>query len=277
MSKISDYRKALREKEKEDEEKPQTVKDFASELAKKPAYLLKQLKEAGVQKSKTSDVLTLKDKDQLLKHLQNLNRSKVTRKKITINLDPETNKLIRRVAEQENGAEFDALNFFLCAVLVGEKIVPDFQKLINVIIAKSVLNRVLPKQKLGRPKVEKLDSIGLEAAHRYWSLIDSGVAYEEAVQQVSSEFFKSDRHIMRLIAPHKKIVGETPEKRAFKRSWNNMMYEIHMRNTDSNNSFAKIFEPKIPIPEFTEDDCMEHLEEMILELASRAQPLTKKI
>jgi acyl transferase domain-containing protein len=275
MSKISDYQKALREKEEEDDK--QTVGEFAVELMKKPAHLLKQLKEAGVQKSKASDVLTSKDKNQLLKHLQNLLRSEVPRKKITIQVDPETNKLIRRVAEQENGAEYDALNYFLGAVVVGEKIDPDFQKLINVIVAKSVLIGALPMQKLGRPKVEKLDSIGLEAAHLYWRLIDSGVAYDEAVQQVSSEFHKSDRHIMRLIAPHKKTVGETPEKRVANRSWNNMMYEMHMSNPNSFDRYKKIFEPKIPVPEFTDEDCMEHLEEMILELASRAQPLTKKI
>jgi hypothetical protein len=275
MSKISDYQKALREKEEEDDK--QTVGEFAVELMKKPAHLLKQLKEAGIQKSKASDVLTSKDKNQLLKHLQDLHRSEVPRKKITIQVDPETKKLIRRVAEQENGAEYDALNYFLGAVVVGEKIAPDFQKLINVIVAKSVLIGALPMQKLGRPKVEKLDSIGLEAAHRYWRLIDSGVAYDEAVQQVSSEFHKSDRHIMRLIAPHKKTVGETPEKRAANRSWNNMMYEMHMRNPNSFDTYKKIFEPKIPVPEFTDEDCMEHLEEMILELASRAQPLTKKI
>jgi hypothetical protein len=275
MSKISDYQKALREKEEEDDK--QTVGEFALELMQKPAHLLKQLKEVGVQKSKASDVLTSKDKNKLLKHLQNLHRSKVPRKKITIKVDPETNKLILRVAEQENGAEYDALNYFLGAVVVGEKIVPDFQKLINVIVAKSVLIGALPMQKLGRPKVEKLDSIGLEAAHRYWRLIDSGVAYEEAVQQVSSEFHKSDRHIMRLIAPHKKTVGETPEKRAANRSRNNMMYEMHMRNPNSFDRYKKIFEPKIPVPEFTDEDCVEHLEEIILELASRAQPLTKKI
>lgn len=56
MSKISDYQKALQEKEKEDDK--QTVGEFAVELMKKPAYLLKQLKEAGIQKSKASDVLT---------------------------------------------------------------------------------------------------------------------------------------------------------------------------------------------------------------------------
>ena len=275
MSKISDYRKVLREKEEEDDK--QTVGEFAEELMNKPAHLLKQLKEAGVQKSKVSDVLTSKDKNQLLKHLQNLHRSKISRKKIIIKVEPETNKLIRRVSEQENGAEYDALNYFLDAVVVGEKIVPDFQKLINVIVAKSVLIGALPTQKLGRPKLEKLDSIGLEAAQRYWQLIDSGVSYEDAVQQVSSEFHKSDRHIMRLIAPHKKTVGETPEKRATNRSWKNKMYEMHMRNPNSFDRYNKIFESKIPVPEFTDEDCMEHLEEMILELASRAQPLTKKI
>jgi hypothetical protein len=275
MSKISDYQKTLRKKEEEDYK--QTVEEFALELMQKPAHLLKWLKEAGVQKSKASDVLTSKDKNKLLKHLQNLHTSEVLCKKITIQVDPEVNKLIRRVAEQENGAEYDALNYFLGAVVVGEKIVPNFQKLINLIVAKSVLIGALSIQKLGRPKVEKLDSIGLEAAQRYWRLIDSGVAYQDAVQQVSIEFHKSDRHIMRLIAPHKKTVGETPELRTANRSWNNMMYGMHMRNPNSFDRYKKIFEPKIPVPEFTNEDFMEHLEKKILQLASHAQSLTKKI
>lgn len=279
MSKISDYQKALREKEKEEEDKDksQTVGDFAVELAKKPSDLLKQLKKAGVQKTKATELLTWEEKSQLLKYLQGLNRKKVPRKKISIKLDPETMKLIRRVAGQENGAEFDALKYLLGAVVVGENIDPDFQKLINVIVAKSVLVGALPMQKLGRPKVEKLDAIGLQAASRYWEMIDSGVSYDEAVQKLSSEFHKSERHIMRLIAPHKKTVGETPEKRATHRSWNNMMREFYMSHPNFSNSFAEMFEPKIPVPDFTDDDCMEHLEEMILELATRAQPLTKKI
>ena len=275
MSKISDYQKALRKKKEEDDK--QTVEELAVELMKKPGHLLKQLKEAGIQKSKASDVLTLRDKNQLLKHLQNLHRLKVPRKKITSQVAAETNKLIRRVAQEENGAEFEALNYFLGTVLVGEKIVPDFQKLINLIVAKSVLVGALPMQKLGRPKVEKLDAIGLQAASRYWEMIDSGVSYDEAVQKLSTEFHKSERHIMRLIAPHKKTVGETPEKRATHRSWNNIMREFYMSHPNFSNSFAKMFEPKIPVPDFTDDDCMEHLEEMILELATRAQSLTKKI
>lgn len=277
MSKISDYQKALQKKEEEDDS-TQTVREFALELMKKPAHLLKQLKEAGVQKSKTSEFLTIKDKNQLLKHLQKLHRSKVPRKKIIIkNVESETSKLTRHVSEQVNGAECDALNYFSGAVIFGEKIAPDFQKLINLIVAKSVLNGALPIQKLGRPKVKKLDLIGLEAAHLYWRLIDSGVAYGEAVQQVSSEFHKSDRHIMRLIAPHKKTVGETAEKRAANRSWNSIMFEMHMENSNSVERLAKIFESKIPMPELTDADYKEHLDELIKELASRVKLLTKKI
>jgi hypothetical protein len=272
MSKISDYKKALREKEEEDDK--QTVGEFALELMKKPAHLIKQLKEAGVQKSKVSDVLTSKDKNQLLKHLQNLHRSKAPRKKITIQVDPETNKLIRRVAQKENGVEREALYYFLDAVLVGEKIVPDFQKLINLIVAKSVLIGALPTQKLGRPKVEKMDSVGLEAAHRYWNLIDSGVPYEEAVQVLSSEFHKSDRHIMRLIAPHKKTVGETSKDRRKNRERNCVFQPI---NLNSFNQYKELVDPNIPVPNFTDDDYFEHLDELVEELASRAQPLTKKI
>ena len=276
MSKISDYQKALREKEKEDEDKgkSQTVGDFAVELAKKPSDLLKQLKKVGVQKTKASELLTWEEKSQFLKYLQGLNRIKVPRKKISIKLDPETKKLIRRVAGQENGAEFDALKYLLGAVVVGENIDPDFQKLINVIVAKSVLVGALPMQKLGRPKVEKLDAIGLQAASRYWEMIDSGVSYDEAVQKLSSEFHKSERHIMRLIAPHKKTVGETSEDRRENRERNYLLQPI---NPNLFNQYKKLFEPKIPVPNFTDDDYFEHLDELVEELASRVQPLTKKI
>lgn len=273
MSKISEYQKALRLKEAESES--QTVSEFAAELGKSTAVLLEQLKAAGITKQ-GADLLTVGEKHELLKHLQNSQGSQKTRKKLTITIDPEWKKLIHGVAAQENGAEFASLEYLLCVVLSGKSVEPEFQQLINLIIAKAVIYGALPLQKLGRPKREELDSIGHEAAVRYWEMIDSGRSYELAVKAVSAEFHKSERHIMRLIAPHKKAIGETLEQRNIKRSYWQIMRELDPTNS-SIDRFLSFFEPKIPTPDFTNHDYVDHLDELIQQLADKAKPLTKKI
>jgi hypothetical protein len=271
MSKIGDYQRALRLKEAASES--QTVGEFAKELGKSTAVLLQQLKVASITKQ-DSDSLTVGEKHQFLKH-QNLHKSQKS-KKITITIDPEWKRLIRSVAAQENGAEFASLEYLLGMVFNGESLEPEFQKLINLIVAKAVIYGALPLQKLGRPKREQLDSIGREAAERYWEMIDSGSSYESAVEAVSVEFHKSERHIMRLIAPHKKSIGETLEQRSINRSYWKIMRE---RNTTSSylELCLSILKPKIPAPDFTHEDYVDHLDELIQQLAEKAKPLTKKI
>lgn len=275
MSKITEYQERVRIKEASDDR--QSVGEFALELKKPPEILLAQLKEAGVPKLRVSDDLTHEDKAALCRYLEKQNEAPRRRKKITVTIESQEQKLIRRVAKQENGAEFEALRQFAGNVVFGNPIDPMFQKLVNLITAKAVLIGALPLEKLGRPKREELDSIGFLAAQRYWDMIDSGIGYQSVVEKLSSEYHKSERHIMRLIAKHKKSVGETLEERSRKRRWNEVMSDVYSKNPGAFEHYKALFEPKVPFPELSLDDYLCHLEELTVELANSVKPLTKKI
>jgi hypothetical protein len=273
MSKISEYLAALRLKEAELE--AQTVGQFASKLRKSSAVLLEQLKKAGLSKQHASDILTDRDKEKFLTQLQKSHRSKGPRKKIEVTIDSEGKKIIRRVSAKENGAEFSALEYMLGMVLGGHKIDPDLQQLINLIVAKAIIFGALPLQTRGRPKRKELDSIGRAAAEKYWEMVDSGSSYELAVETVSAKFHKSERHVMRLIAPHKKSIGESLEQRITNRIFWEMRGKLHTENSFFE-QYQTLFGPKIPSPDFTNDDYRDHLDEMIQQLAANSKPLTKK-
>lgn len=278
MSKISEYQAALEKLAKA--RKLQSVSDFAKELEKSSETLLSQLAEAGISKSSASDPISSIEKNKLLEWLQVQHGDVKPRKKITVVVDPIERRLIRDVAEQKNGAEYEALEYLLGAVIRGEKVPSSLQKLINIIVAKSLFFGALPLRKLGRPKQEELDVVGLNAAERYWELVDSGVSYQEAVETVSTEIHKSERHVMRFVAKHKKEIGETKEAREEYRSyWN--FYRTHVAHKPAYREamvrYRRAFEPAIPPPELSEDDYLEHLDELVERLASQAKPLTKKI
>lgn len=188
--------------------------------------------------------------------------------------------MTRAVAEKKNGAEFEALEYLLKAVVCGQKLAPPMQQLINILVAKSLLLGALPLRRLGRPKNENLESVGRNAAERYWSLVDSGATYQEAVEKVSLEIHKSERHVMRLVAKHKAEVGETLEQRTSQREFRNLLRRIYTDSPSASEAlskYAQIFEPQIPPPDLTEDDYLEHLDELIDQLAVNAKPLTRKI
>jgi hypothetical protein len=277
MSKITDYQEQLRQRIADDDR--QSVADFAAELKKSTESLLAQLKDAGVPKASALDNLTQADKQALLTHLQKSHGTQIPRKKITITIESQEQKLIRSVDMQENGAEFEALRHFAGSVVWGEAIDPTFQKLVNLITAKAVIAGVLPLERLGRPKREELESIGHRAAQRYWEMIDSGVSYQEAVEILSREFYKSERHMMRLISKHKKDIGETVEERSRKRQRDQIVREMYNRPgaMDHMKSMLSMFEPKVPLPELSLDDYLDHLEELTQQLAASIKPLTKKI
>jgi hypothetical protein len=130
-------------------------------------------------------------------------------------------------------------------------------------------------EKLGRPKRDELDSIGLSAAHQYWEMIDSGHSYQEAVEKLSEELHKSERHIMRLISKHKKSVGETLEIRCKNRQWHQLMREIYSK-PGAMEGFKSMYEPRVPMPNFNVDDYLEHLDEMTQKLVANSKPLTRK-
>lgn len=276
MSKISDYQKQVHSKNAEATTKAdqQSVSEFALELRKETDTLLLQLQHAGIAKVSGSDTLTNADKAALLSYLQSQHCSKEPRKKITVSIESEEQVLMRRAVKKENGAEFEALRHFAATVLFGNPVDPTFQKVVNLILAKAVFIGALPLERLGRPKGDEGDSIGLEAAHRYWGLIDSGVGYDQAVATLGEEFHKSERHLMRLISTHKRAIGDTPEIRAKNRIQNEMLLRLGPVNLDH---YVKVFEPNMQVPELDLDDCLEHLEKLISELAADVKPLTRKI
>lgn len=275
MSKISEYQAALR-KLAEEQEKQTTVADFARELKKTTGAMLIQLREAGIAKSGATDVVGAADKHKLLKWLQKKHEPRLPRKKIKITVDPIERKLTRAVAEGTNGAEFEVLELLMSSVLWGQKMPPRLQKVANIIVAKSILIGALPLRKLGRPKLEGLDKTGLSAARLYFNLVDSGSKHEAAAAAVANKICKSERHAMRLVAKHKKEIGETLEQRKAKRDRAKILMPIKGFE-DSVSHYARAFEPEILAPELTLDDCLEHLDELADALAAKAKPLTKKI
>lgn len=275
MSKITDYQELMRIKTAEADR--QSVREFALELKKPTKLLLKQLQEAKVPKESASEILTHADKAVFLRYLQKQYTAPQRRKRITISIETQEQKLIQSIIKQENGAEWEALRYFAEAVIFGNPIEPTFKKMVNLIMAKTVLIGTLPSEKLGRPKREDLDSLGLEAAHRYWEMVDSGVGYEKAVEILSNDFHKSERHIMRLIAKHKHAIGETPEIRSKNREWHDIMHRMYQRSPSILDSYKALCEPIVPFPELSLDDYLEHLAEMARSLAADIKPLTKNI
>ena len=162
-------------------------------------------------------------------------------------------------------------------VISGDNIDPVVQRLVNLIVAKAVIVGALPLEKLGRPKSGDLDSIGRDAAQLYWEMIDSGIGYQEAVEAVSSKFHKSERHIMRLVAKHKKDIGDTLEERSRGRKWNEVMWDRCREHPGTLDRFKAMYEPKIPYPDLELADYLDHLEALTHELAASIKPLTKKI
>ena len=127
--------------------------------------------------------------------------------------------VLRALTKDENGADFEVLQTLASLVVAGRKVDPDFQKVANAIVAQAILFDKLPPKKKGRPK----DPDGLHGwsvAYRYFSLVDSGVRYADAVEQTAAYFHKDERHIMRIVKENKHLIGgDDPAKRKAEREW----------------------------------------------------------
>ena len=128
-------------------------------------------------------------------------------------------RALKALSNNESGAAFEVLQTLAELVVDGKEIDPDFQKIVNAIVAQAVFSDGLPPKKKGRPESsEGLN--GFSVAYRYFSLVDSGVRYTEAVAQVAAYFHKDERHIMRIVKKHKwEIGGDDPTERERKREW----------------------------------------------------------
>ena len=104
------------------------------------------------------------------------------------------------------GAEYNVLNTLAKFVLNGIDPSPKFQKVANLIIARSMVEDKFPKKKGGRPKVPNGIDGELVAA-RYAEFMDSGLSYEHTVSKLALDFHKDERHIMRIVAANKQIVA----------------------------------------------------------------------
>ena len=76
----------------------------------------------------------------------------------------------------------------------------------------------LPLKPKGRPKSQDGND-GFAIAYRYFDLKDRGESYENTVAQVAAEFFKDERHIMRLVKKNKNSIGNSIEERDQNREW----------------------------------------------------------
>lgn len=256
MSKISEYQESVRKWNAERDK--ETVGDFALALGQGAGDLLARLKEAGVTKLSASDSLTRADKDKYLDFLKLSTQGSGRRTTKKITLKTKEQRLFDSAAKMDNGAELVALRYFASQVLFGHPIDAKFQQLANLIIAKAVLLGALPNGTVGRPKWSELDSIGLEAARRYWDLFDSGVGYQKAVTTVSGEYHKSERHIMRLIAKHKSKIGASLEQRIRRRERD----EWYRQQPFNEDLFAQLTANCPREPDLDLDDCLNHLDEL---------------
>ena len=274
MSKVSEFIDLYREQQKP---KDQTVAEYAYELKKTIDSFMQQLAEAGIQKKSSDEILTDADKNQFLKHLQKAHRPRGRRVSRTITIDREINKFLRTVAAQENGAEWELLERIAADVVWGNPIDPALQQVANLICAKAVISGALPIRRRGRPQSDELKELGLEVAYAYWSMRDSGQSYQESINHLALKYHKDERHLMRWVEEHKSKVGLTLEDRQRNRRWAKNMREVYASGGSFEAYLPTISRDQGPVPDFCEDDYLEHLDEMIRAYVGTLKPLTKKI
>ncbi len=274
MSKIADY---IEQKERARE--TQTVADFAMELRKSPDALLSQLHKAGVQKNAPTDLISESDKKALLHYLKaqhsspnDLPREKILLKKKSAPCESEIDLLLEAVLEGKNGAEWAVLNHFAGLVISENEIDSNFQAAVNLLVAQIVLCEALPLKKLGRPKSQEAEEVGLEIAQTYWDLRDQGDNYSDTVSQLAGQFHKDERHIMRMVRAHKVSVGEDLQKRDANRRRDAQIRELArtLRTSDRINEYlSPLYQPW---PHFTFEDYIEFLEERLSETIKSRGP-----
>ena len=199
------------------------------------------------------------------------------RKRITIPSVEE--QALRALTKDANGANFEVLLTLASLVINGREIDPDFQKVANAIVAQAVFFDRLPPKKKGRPK----DPDGLHGwsvANRYFSLVDSGVRYADAVERVAAYFHKDERHIMRIVKENKHLIGgDDPAQRKAKREWWQLCADIHNAAISEGREPAIIAMGKVLATQRArneERDLIAELDAMIDEVLNRRIPTDTK-
>ena len=266
MSKIADY---IEQQERARE--TQTVADFAMNLRRSPDAILRLLQKAGVQKNAPTDRISEADKKTLLHFLKSqysnpndTSREKIVIEKMSTPCESETDLLLKAVVEEKNGAEWGVLTHFAGLVIAENEIDPNLQAAVNLLVAQIVLCETLPLKKLGRPKSQEVEEVGLEIAQTYWDLRDQGESYSNAVSQLAGQFHKDERHIMRMVRAHKVRVGEDLQKREANRRSNEITRNLTMaiQSTEVIDDYLKSFYRSWP--QFTFEEYIEFLDERLI-------------
>jgi hypothetical protein len=270
MGKIAEYFERCRQDE-EERKRNETVAKLAKELNKSVDFLISQLQAAGVKKVSETDQITETDKQALLQYLKKSHRVKGRQKKISLahTWESEEQRLVKAVAAQKNGAERECLEHLASHAFWGNTIDPNFQAVVNLILAKAIFYEALPLKKLGRPKSQETENLGRQVAQEYWDMLDSGTGYSEAVQHLANKVHKDERQIMRYVEKHKNMVGLTVKLREQNREWavlmRNMIAPIKSAEIDSCTSMY--LPVSKPLPELEPDDYIEYFDEQIAKLA----------
>jgi hypothetical protein len=267
MGKISDYIEQELIKRQ-----TATVESFARELGKSTEAFLEQLRAAGVSKASGTDLLTDDDKQKLLANLQRTQAPDTNSKTITIvGWKSHTDRLLAAVSAGESGAEWACFEWVASNVYLKDTIDPRFQAVVNLIVAKSYFLDALPEKKLGRPKSEDADSIGVDIAREYWQMRDNGVSYLEASEHLANKVHKDVRHIMRIVKEHTKSIGLTPEARA--RARDPKRQKVILVGNIGRDDPKSAGNNAMQSPDFSLEDYVEHIDELI-KMASRSSAAT---
>lgn len=267
MSKLTDILKNFRLEQVAKSRR--TVTQFAEELGKDVGIVLEQFAEAGIVFSGPDDEVLSAHSQKLLDWLKSKHSSR-SKKKITLRRNPDFSPYgcaWRAVAGGENGAEWDFLSEFAGMVILGAEIDPNQQRLVNLIVAKSVIQGALPLRRVGRPKESRTDDLAMVVSTEYWDFLDSGRTSVEAVERLSAKFHKTERQIFRYVEAKRQFFGDTKEARDQKRKIFRMMASIGDQRIDP---FASMYAVDLPdLSSLTDEDYMDHLGEMIAKEAGR--------
>lgn len=267
MSKLTEILDSFRLEQ--DAKSRRTVTQFAEELGKDVGIVLEQFSEAGIVFSGPDDEVLSTHRQKLLDWLKVKHRSR-SKKKIEIrrNLDFSPYGCAwRAVAGGENGAEWDCLNEFAGAVILGADIHPHQQRLINLIVAKAVIQGALPLKRVGRPKESRTDDLAMAVSTEYWELLDSGRTSVEAVECLAAKFHKTERQIFRYIEANKPSFGDTKEARDQKRELFKLMASFGDLGSDPLASMSAMSLPDLS--SLTGEDYLDHLDEVIAKEVGR--------
>jgi acetoin utilization deacetylase AcuC-like enzyme len=240
-----------------------TVAEFANELNKDVALILKQFAEAGIVFSGADDEVLEVHKSKLLSWLKSQHPSQ-RKKKITIVKNPDFSpygRAWRAVSADENGAEWDCLNEFAAAVVFGEPIHPDHQRLVNLVVAKAVIQGALPLRRVGRPVETRTNELAMKVAMAYWDLLDSGSSSSEVVEYLSAKFHKTERQIFRYVQANRKSFKESKDARDKERR----LFEL-MASLGNPKKVDWVSPYELPTPDLTsmtDQDYLDHLHELI--------------